>query len=99
MAKYHGDMPFDRSKGTLTMRGVAWQREDRTGDWLRHMLRVYADGSPYWSKTFRLQHDDLPFCLQCLSLNVTFHQADPDGTVTWCCHDCDLGFFRVAADG
>lgn len=99
MPTFDASKPFDRHKGIARMRGVAWQRNETTGDWERHQMRVYPDGEVYWSKTYRLYDAQLPFCLQCLSNNVTFYHATKSGKVTWCCHDCDVGFFTILAEG
>lgn len=92
------DRPFDRTKGPVRVRGVAWQRDPTTTDWRRHMLRVHGDGTPYWSTTYRLVDAELPFCMKCLSINVTFEQGLKDGYTVWCCHSCDVGYFVLLAD-
>lgn len=93
MAEYRGDMPFNKAKGPVHLKGVAWQQTPE--GWTRHMLRVHEDKSPYWSKTFRLIDPDLPYCLGCLSINVTFVRASKQGQTTWACHDCAIGQFTI----
>ena len=90
--------PFDGSKGPARLRGVAWQRDEHTQEWQRHQMRVYPDGEVYWSKLYRLVDATQPYCLVCLSNNVTFVEATSGGRVTWCCHDCDVGYFTVLAE-
>src|SRR5688500_17550681 len=94
---YHIRGPFDRSKGPAALIGVSWQHDDDNKDWVRHVLRKHGNGDPYWSRTVRVLAE-LPFCMECLSPNVTFEGNSPTSGEIWCCHDCDRGFFRIIPD-
>lgn len=86
--------PFESEKGPAPVIGVNWQFDDETRNWSRYVLRRHTNGDPYWSRTVRVL-EDLPFCMECLSPNVTFEGNSKTSGEIWCCHDCDRGFFRI----
>lgn len=91
---FHIRGPFNREKGPAVLIGTSWQHDDENRIWVRHVLRRHSNGDPYWSRTVRVL-EQLPFCLECLSSNVTYEGSSDTAGEIWCCHDCDRGFFRI----